>query len=67
MPDDILVARGACLSDHHDLLRFLLSLGANPDAKGSGGLTLLTIASQDGRLETMKILIDGGARVDGID
>jgi len=42
----------------------LLDLGADIEATDSGGLTALRCAVQAGHLETVKILVERGARTD---
>jgi ankyrin repeat protein len=45
-------------------LKDLLASGAPADAFGKDGLTPLMWAARKGRVETMKILLDAGARID---
>lgn len=47
------------------LLGFLVSQGANPNARVADGQTALGAAAAEGQLRACQLLIDGGARIDG--
>ncbi len=51
----------AALNDNANLMRYLLSLGLPPDEKDSYGITPLFIASEQGHINTMRVLLDTGA------
>ena len=45
------------------MVRLLLDKGADPNAQTSTGVTPLYDAAQNADYETVKIMVDGGARV----
>lgn len=59
--DDRLVQ--ALFDDDVNVVRAYLSRGISPNARDSNGRTLLTIASNNGSLRSMKLLLDKGANV----
>ena len=53
----------AALNGQTEIVRFPLSLGANPDAATKWGTTALTRAAQDGQIGVVGALLDHGASV----
>ena len=47
-----------------EIIQFLLEHGAYPNEKVNHGLTRLMIATQEGKHETAKLLIEHGANID---
>ena len=49
---------------HPEFARFLIQRGADPDARGTQGERMLSLAAKTGRPDLVEALIDGGATVD---
>ena len=56
--DEVTALHLACITDHLEVVDFLLSKGAHPDIGDNDGYTPLMIASLEGHLDIVKILVN---------
>jgi ankyrin repeat protein len=54
----------AVLNKNFDILRNLIKLGMNVDAKNEDGHTALMHAAQSGNMRLVKLLVENGAKID---
>ena len=57
----------AAYNEANNIIKALLNIGVNVDAKDANGMTTLMYASANGETEIVQILIDKGASVDFAD